>query len=178
MLEFVPFPWSRHDFYTHVPLTTDARDKIYGIHGLCEEPEAAIGLPDYSQARSLRSLLSRAAVAMIDETVDLGVFQLVAGRSRVPQLPSWVPDLAWNDPVFDEGIRFRARPRREPDGKPELTSKQYNDEAGDPRISLDAGTMTVRGLVIDSIQDAPITCSGDQSGEERLGTWHRWLKIA
>ena len=72
---------------------TDSRDKIYALLGITSDDVNKLGIT-VRYDRSVRETYIETAVAIINSTQDLSVFELLKPKP-VPTIPSWVPD--WSD---------------------------------------------------------------------------------
>lgn len=72
---------------------TNAKDKIYGLQALYTG--LGVKLPPVDYNRSIASVYTGSAIAMITWSRSLGILRDACSAKREPSLPTWVPD--WND---------------------------------------------------------------------------------
>ncbi|KAH7084661.1 heterokaryon incompatibility protein-domain-containing protein [Paraphoma chrysanthemicola] len=80
--------------WTHKRQTTDPRDKVFGLLGICKFRDEPIRV-DY--ARTAESLYTEVMARMIVDESEIAFMGFSFGllhTSRVGKLPSWVPDLS------------------------------------------------------------------------------------
>jgi hypothetical protein len=133
--------------------STDPRDKVFALYGLCSELDIPLPAPDY--AKSLNQIYSQVTRALIDQDENLDVLYMVNTPRRLRDLPSWVPD--WSDSWKAEGLSHRAR-----------LSKVYRASHSKAFYSFDQDCKTL--VVLAKIVDT-VTKAGDAIPivEENLG---------
>lgn len=122
--------------------STDPRDKVFALYGLCCHLDILLPVPDY--AKSLDQIYSQVTRALIDQDENLDVLYMVNTPRRLKDLPSWVPD--WSDSWRKaESLSHRAK-----------LSKLYR--ASHPKafysFDQDCKTLVVLAKIVDTVTKA------------------------
>ncbi|EXF79321.1 hypothetical protein CFIO01_02056 [Colletotrichum fioriniae PJ7] len=118
-------------------LATDARDKVYGLLGLTDDPVAQSIVPDYSPNNTPDKVFTEVARLMIEAGRGIDLLHHAGINQGIPNLPSWVPD--WT-------VQSRST----------LSTHLYHCMPNtSPKISIsvsgDAPRLTVRGMILDRV---------------------------
>ncbi|KXH34795.1 hypothetical protein CSAL01_00376 [Colletotrichum salicis] len=73
-------------------LATDARDKVYGLLGLTDDPVAQSIIPDYSSNNTPEKVFTEVARIMIQAGHAVDLLHHAGIDQGITNLPSWVPD--------------------------------------------------------------------------------------
>jgi hypothetical protein len=73
-------------------LSTDAKDKVFALHGVFDYLNVQIPPPDYG--KSVENVYTEATVAAITFDKTLDILLQCSSEKRHPHLPSWVPDFS------------------------------------------------------------------------------------
>lgn len=76
-------------------LATDARDKVYSLLGMTDDPIAQSLIPDYSDGNSAREVYLDVAQLIIGSDRGAEVLHHAGVDRQTPNLPSWAPDWAF-----------------------------------------------------------------------------------
>ncbi|OHE93858.1 hypothetical protein CORC01_10879 [Colletotrichum orchidophilum] len=77
---------------TRNSLATDARDKIYGLLALTDDPVAQSIVPDYSLDNTPSKVFTEVATDMVEAGYAVDLLHHAGIDQSIPNLPSWVPD--------------------------------------------------------------------------------------
>lgn len=166
---------------TRWKLCTDPRDKVFALHSLFKGLDASFPDPDYT--KSVKQVFCEATVAVSKQDGHLQFLYHVSSPSRLPELPSWVPD--WNDSwqaqdMFDTEQIFKNYHASR------FFRKQYP-----PTFSENGNRLVLKGQIIDVIstctQALPrgrISCyvssAGNSSTEShslhKIGVFQEWIQ--
>ncbi|KAI3544569.1 hypothetical protein CABS01_01992 [Colletotrichum abscissum] len=118
-------------------LATDARDKVYGLLGLTDDPVAQSIVPDYSSNNTPDRVFTEVARLMIEAGRGIDLLHHAGINQGVPNLPSWVPD--WT-------VQSRST----------LSTQLYHCMPNtSPMISIsapgEAPRLTLRGMILDRV---------------------------
>ncbi|KXH50188.1 hypothetical protein CSIM01_07412 [Colletotrichum simmondsii] len=118
-------------------LATDARDKVYGLLGLTDDPVAQSIVPDYSSHNTPDKVFTEVAELMIEAGHAVDLLHHAGINQGISNLPSWVPD--WT-------VQSRST----------LSTQLYHCMPNtSPKISLSASDnapkLTVRGMILDRV---------------------------
>ncbi|KAF2490849.1 HET-domain-containing protein, partial [Lophium mytilinum] len=160
---------------------TNAKDKIFSIHGVCEKLGISLPAPDYTKPEC--QVYAEATFSAIAHTKSLEIFKSVNSDLRPPELPSWAPD--WS--VSNRQIL-------------QVASRTYNPFSASkrseayPSPSVDWRKMILRGKRVGNIQCREIAISKrtssvdtteSTSGVSKLAadmrdikTLQRWIRFA
>jgi hypothetical protein len=130
---------------TRFKLCTNPRDKVFALHSLFKQLDAEFPDPDYT--KSVKQVFCEATEAVFKQDRQLWFLYHVSSPSRLPELPSWVPD--WSDSwqaqdMFDNTQVFKNYHASR------FFRKQYP-----PNISEDGTQLVLKGMIMDRIS----TCS-------------------
>ncbi|KAN0098909.1 Heterokaryon incompatibility protein (HET) domain containing protein [Hyaloscypha variabilis] len=122
--------------------STDPKDKVFALYGLCCNLDIRLPVPDYG--KSLDQIYSQVTRALIDQDENLDVLYMVNTPRRLKDLPSWVPD--WSDSWKKaESLSQRAK-----------LSKLYH--ASHPKafysFDQDCKTLVVLAKIVDTVTKA------------------------
>jgi hypothetical protein len=135
-------------------LSTDPRDKVYGLVGISSSRES-FGLIDYT--RSVRSTYVHTAQHLITTTQNLSFICLQQNDDNIFDLPSWVPD--WSRRLLYPSHRIMGLYIREPrfTASGSLVAKSS--------FSEDDEALTTAGFIIDTIHTSsqPLYVHGPES---------------
>jgi hypothetical protein len=121
----------------NVPLTTDARDRIFSLLPLACDAADFVGFPNYE--RPCHEIYEEAAVVMLRlGHVDLLGYSQPDGR--MPGLPSWAPDwnIAIRSPLGNGTMLRNFRASGETSGKQQISNPA-------------PGRLLIRGFMVDKI---------------------------
>jgi hypothetical protein len=79
---------------------TDPRDKVYALIGLSSTPGISEFQIIYSEDQTATSVFQRMAAFLIEEEQYMETLSQVEGRTRLNDLPSWIPNWASNSGVM------------------------------------------------------------------------------
>ncbi|KAK7449574.1 hypothetical protein CaCOL14_013291 [Colletotrichum acutatum] len=118
-------------------LATDARDKVYGLLGLTDDPVAQFIIPDYSSNNTPDKVFTEVARLMIEAGHAVDLLHHAGINQGISNLPSWVPD--WT-------VQSRST----------LSTQLYHCMPNtSPKISTsapgEAPRLTVRGIILDRV---------------------------
>ncbi|KAG4430207.1 hypothetical protein IFR05_014309 [Cadophora sp. M221] len=128
--------------------SSDPRDKIYALLGLCPRCDTSMIIPDYS--KSVAEVFARVAAHSISEWANLVPLQAYYGSKRAAHnLPSWVPDYSdqyshpqrYHSLVFPQHLNFSAGIKK-CDG--EQTTMAY-------ALSSNANEIVLSGVYLDTV---------------------------
>jgi hypothetical protein len=154
------FDFPQTDLFTifRTMLSTDAKDKIYGLLGFVTSFR---GLqPDYS--KSTREIYCSATLLLIRDAGDLSYLNQACSKN--PDLPSWVPD-------YSRPCQWRTMAVIDWQAEAASSAKMSFDTDEDNRL-------LVRGFIFDSVtvihQDNDLDL---KDGDVLHQTWHKWLSF-
>lgn len=143
-------------------LATDVRDKVFALHGIFKAFDARFPAPDYS--KPARQVFFETAKAVIEQDESLHILYHVLSRSRMPDLPSWVPD--WGDTEMIDGnpvFSFWSATRD--------SIHRPSFESGDSNI------LHTAGKIIDKISTSSTTLPrGNDRDSSDIKVFQDWLR--
>jgi hypothetical protein len=138
--------------------TTNLKDKVYALLGVCPELAHVMGEPNYKL--SVAVVWTRAQRACFSGRLTINALYLVSvGERSEKDVPSWVPDLSTG---------LKTWPRRPP--PPALTDgKATIMHCG----SKDLSCLHVRGTFVDTLV-SPFEYTDNKTFQETVVQWRKW----
>jgi hypothetical protein len=163
-------------FRNRACLSTEPRDRVYGLYGMLQE--FGLKLPQPSYLKATGEVYWEFTVAMCQHTASLDILTLVSSINADPSTPSWVPDYSEVFRVGDHIGNYRAT------GKSE--SHFY--------FTHDGRRLVARGAIIDVVRaksdltawqpdpsesvldDGPLV-NLDEGYEQTICAFRDWIKV-
>ncbi|KAI0424700.1 hypothetical protein F5Y09DRAFT_130350 [Xylaria sp. FL1042] len=143
-------------------LATDVRDKIFALHGIFKAFNVHLPAPDYS--KPARQVFCETAKAVIKQDESIHVLYHVSSRTRMPHLPSWVPD--WGDTdVLDSNPSFR------------IWSASHNSVHRSSHDSGDGDSLHTLGKAIGTISTRSTAVSAEiDPDNNEIEVFQNWIR--
>lgn len=129
LTEYRPLNFATLLMMADTKLVTEPRDRVYGMLGMAQvdvRDQIPTSYEDTGDAGILQTYIDCAKACVEGEPVlKLLLLQTVAGRPRVPGLPSWIPNLSYSQGVilpFGEHVSAGILPDRKAIGEVHTTS--------------------------------------------------------
>ncbi|KAK1671239.1 heterokaryon incompatibility protein-domain-containing protein [Colletotrichum godetiae] len=118
-------------------LATDARDKVYGLLGLTDDPVAQSIIPNYSSNNTPEKVFTEVARIMIEAGHVVDLLHHAGIDQGITNLPSWVPDWTVQSRSTLSTQLYHCMPN--------TSSKISVSSSGE------APRMTIRGMILDRL---------------------------
>ena len=130
-------------FLASTLLTSDPKDKIYGLYAILQQYGIQLPLPDYD--KPLAKLYEETTKTIMEHNHSLELLHFAFRPNKTPSLPSWVPDPMEDVSFWIPGYEF--------------TSATLDSPA---RFTLhDDSTMSIYGKLVDTVKSRTCALSFD-----------------